>query len=190
MNNSYKGKILISTPDISGDIFSRSVVLIVDHNEHGAFGLILNKKNENMSSRLLEIFGFQVAVYEGGPVENDKTFFICKGKKITADYLAINEEYYLTEDIENIVASILDHQISINDVKVFSGYSGWSAQQLEGEILRKMWTPVDVYNLDYTSPNDHGLWKNIMQNLGGEYLLWANAPEDVSMNLGEKPNKF
>ena len=67
-------------------------------------------------------------------------------------------------------------------MKVFSGYSGWSAQQLEGEILQKMWTPVDVYNLDYTSPNDHGLWKNIMQNLGGEYLLWANAPEDVSMN--------
>ena len=72
--------------------------------------------------------------------------------------------------------------MSVNDMKVFSGYSGWSAQQLEGEILRKMWTPVDVYNLDYTSPNDQFLWKNIMQNLGGEYLLWANAPEDVSMN--------
>ncbi|MGZ5263214.1 MAG: YqgE/AlgH family protein, partial [Kaistella sp.] len=48
MNYSYKGKILISTPDISGDIFSRSVVLIVDHNDEGAFGLILNKKNKNM----------------------------------------------------------------------------------------------------------------------------------------------
>ena len=81
MNYSYKGKILISTPDISGDIFSRSVVLIVDHNEQGAFGLILNKKNEKMSSRLLEIFGFQVMVYEGGPVENDKTFFRRNFKK-------------------------------------------------------------------------------------------------------------
>lgn len=44
MNNSYKGKILISTPDISGDIFSRSVVLIIEHDAHGAFGFILNKK--------------------------------------------------------------------------------------------------------------------------------------------------
>ncbi|MDQ0477388.1 YqgE/AlgH family protein [Chryseobacterium sp. MDT2-18] len=182
MNYSYKGKILISTPDISGDIFSRSVVLIVDHNENGAFGLILNKKNKNMSSRLLEIFEFQVAVYDGGPVENDKIFFICKGKKITEEYLAIDKEYYLTEDIEKVISSILDQQISINDVKVFSGYSGWSSQQLESEILRKIWTPVDVYNLDYTSPNDQSLWKNIMQNLGGDYLLWANAPEDVSMN--------
>ena len=74
MNYSYKGKILISTPDISGDIFSRSVILIIDHNENGAFGLILNKKNEVMSRHLLEMFGFEVEVYEGGPVENDKFF--------------------------------------------------------------------------------------------------------------------
>ena len=63
MNYSYKGKILISTPDISGDIFSRSVVIIVDHNHEGAFGLILNKKNKNMSERLHAIFGFAVDVY-------------------------------------------------------------------------------------------------------------------------------
>lgn len=182
MNYSYKGKILISTPDISGDIFSRSVVLVVDHNENGAFGLILNKKNNNMSSRLLEIFGFKVDVYEGGPVENDKIFFICKSDKVTENYSPINDEFYLTEDIENVVSAIIDQRIAVADIKVFSGYSGWAAQQLESEIQRKMWTVVDVYNLDYTTPNDQGLWKNIMQNLGGEFLLWANAPQDVSMN--------
>ena len=182
MNNSYKGKILISTPDISGDVFSRSVVLIIDHNENGAFGLILNKKNLKMSSRLLKIFGFAVDVYEGGPVENDKIFFINKGKKVTELFSEINEEYYLTDDIEKVVAGIVEEELSVSDIKVFSGYSGWSAQQLEGEIERKMWTVVDVYNLDYTSANDQNLWKSIMQNLGGEFLLWANAPENVSMN--------
>lgn len=182
MNYSYKGKILISTPDISGDIFSRSVVLIVDHNEEGAFGLILNKKNTNMSARLLTIFGFPVDVYEGGPVENDKIFFINKGKKITENFSEINDEYYLTEDIESVVTGIISEQISVEEIKVFSGYSGWAAQQLESEIRKKIWTVVDVYNLDYTLPNDHHLWKNIMQNLGGEFLLWANAPEDISMN--------
>ena len=182
MNYSYKGKILISTPDISGDIFCRSVVLVVDHNENGAFGLILNKKNNNMSSRLLDIFGFKVDVYEGGPVENDKIFFICKGRPTTENYSEITDEFYLTEDIENVVSAIIEQRISVNDIKVFSGYSGWAAQQLEGEIRRKMWTVVDVYNLDYTTSSDQSLWKNIMQNLGGEFLLWANAPQDVSMN--------
>lgn len=182
MNYSYKGKILISTPDISGDIFSRSVVLVIDHNESGAFGLILNKKNSQMSSRFKNFFEFKIDVYDGGPVENDKVFFIVKGKKVTEAYTEITEEFYLTEDIENIINSILNHEIEIGDVKIFSGYSGWSAMQLDNEIQRKMWTVVDIYNLDYTLPNDQTLWKSIMQNLGGEYLLWANSPEDISLN--------
>ncbi|RKT01280.1 YqgE/AlgH family protein [Chryseobacterium defluvii] len=182
MNYSYKGKILISTPDISGDIFSRSVVLVVDHNESGAFGLILNKKNSQMSSRFKNFFEFKIDVYDGGPVENDKVFFIVKGKKVTEAYTEITEEFYLTEDIENIINAILNHELDIADVKIFSGYSGWSAMQLDNEIQKKMWTVVDIYNLDYTLPNDQTLWKSIMQNLGGEYLLWANSPEDISLN--------
>ncbi|AZI21018.1 YqgE/AlgH family protein [Chryseobacterium taklimakanense] len=182
MNYSYKGKILISTPDVSGDIFSRSVVLIVDHNENGAFGLILNKKNSDVSSSLEEIFGFKVDVYEGGPVENDKIFFIVKGKPVNEFFIEINDEFYLTEDVQTIVNEIFEQRLSPSDIKVFSGYSGWAAQQLEGEISRKLWTVVEVYNLDYTLPNDQSLWKSIMQNLGGEFLLWANAPEDISMN--------
>lgn len=182
MNHSYKGKILISTPDISGDVFSRSVVLIIDHNNNGAFGLILNKKNSQMSKRLHQIFGFKVDVYEGGPVENDKIFFINKGSKVSENFSEINEEFHMTEDIENVISAIIDEKISVSDIKVFSGYSGWGSLQLDDEVRRKMWTVVDVYNLDYTLPNDEKLWKNIMQNLGGEFLLWANAPENISMN--------
>ena len=182
MDFSYKGKILISTPDISGDIFSRSVLLIVDHNEFGAFGLILNRRNEMISSKLLEIFGFQVDVYDGGPVNKEKMYFIIKGEKVTEHSIDINDEFYLTEDIEKVVSAVIDQKLSTSDMKVFSGYSGWSPLQLENEILQKFWTVVDVYNLDYTLPNDQTLWKKIMQNLGGEYLLWANAPEDISLN--------
>ncbi|UWX60683.1 YqgE/AlgH family protein [Chryseobacterium oranimense] len=182
MNYSYKGKILISTPDISGDIFSRSVVLIVEHNESGAFGLILNKKNGQMSSKFKNFFDFKIEVYDGGPVENDKVFFIVKNKKVTEVYSEINKDFYITEDIESIISAVLNKELSIHDVKIFSGYSGWSAEQLDDEVQRKMWTVVDIYNLDYTLPNDQTLWKSIMQNLGGEYLLWANSPEDISLN--------
>ncbi|WP_294217664.1 YqgE/AlgH family protein [uncultured Chryseobacterium sp.] len=182
MNYLYKGKILISTPDISGDIFSRSVVLVIEHNDQGAFGLILNKKNGQMSDRFKEFFDFKIEVYDGGPVENDKVLFIVKGKKVTEAYTEITHEFYLTEDIENIISAVLNGELSIHDVKIFSGYSGWSPMQLDNEIQKKVWTVVDVYNLDYTLPNDQTLWKSIMQNLGGEFLLWANSPEDISLN--------
>lgn len=182
MNNFYKGKILISSPDASGDIFSRSVVLIIEHNADGAFGLILNKKNKQLSQHLHDIFGLEIDAYEGGPVENDKTFFIVKGKPVNDFFLEINEDFYLTEDIETIVTEVISSRLAISDMKVFSGYSGWSAGQLNAEVARKFWTVVNSYNLDYTSENTQSLWKNIMQNLGGEFLLWANTPEDVSMN--------
>lgn len=135
-----------------------------------------------MSNRFKNFFDFEIEVYDGGPVENDKVFFIIKGKKVTENFTEINDDYYLTEDIELIINAVLQNEISIQDVKIFSGYSGWSPSQLENEVLQKVWTVVDVYNLDYTLPNDHTLWKSIMQNLGGEYLLWANAPEDISLN--------
>ncbi len=182
MDYSYKGKILISTPDISTDIFSRSVVLIVEHDENGAFGIILNKKEDTVSQSISEVFGFPVDIYEGGPVEHNKIFFIVKGTPVTELYISIDEQYYLTEDSETIIEEMVNKRLGTEEVKVFSGYSGWTAKQLEGEIQKKFWTVVEVYNLEYTAPSTHHLWKNIMQNLGGEFLIWANAPENISMN--------
>lgn len=182
MTNSCKGKILISTPDISGDVFSRSVILVIEHNESGAFGLILNKKNELNSEHLLHMFGYPVDIYDGGPVETDKTFFIISGPKVSEIFIEINENYYLTEDIKAVIEGVLNKTISQDQIKIFNGYSGWAPSQLETEIAAKMWTIVDVYNLDYTSSSNQNLWKNIMQNLGGEFLIWANAPDDVTMN--------
>ncbi|HIB8180712.1 TPA: YqgE/AlgH family protein [Elizabethkingia anophelis] len=182
MNNSYKGKILISTPDISGDIFSRSVVLIIEHNESGAFGLILNKKNKFLSKRFNKIMQNDIEVYEGGPISQDKIFFIIRGERATSVNSEINDDYYLTDNVEEVIELIVKQELETKNIKIFSGYSGWSPQQLEGEVKNKMWTVIEVINLDYTESNDQNLWKKIMQGLGGEFLLWANAPEDISQN--------
>src|SRR5690606_41332650 len=104
--NSYKGKILISTPDVSGDIFSRSVVLMVDHSENGAFGLILNKKNEDVSRGVAQMLGFDVEDYEGSNVENEKTIFIIKGQAVNDYKLKIKENYYMIEDKETIIEQL------------------------------------------------------------------------------------
>ncbi|MBS1572717.1 MAG: YqgE/AlgH family protein [Bacteroidetes bacterium] len=182
MNSKYKGKLLISTPDMSGDIFSRAVVLVIDHNEDGAFGLVLNKKNELATKAIQKKMEIDIDVFIGGPVETNKSFFIIKGEiPITNSYLYFHEDYYLTEDIENVVNSIIDGSLNKKSVKVFSGYSGWSKNQLENEIEKKFWIVANVYQMDFTE-KDPQLWKKIMQNMGGEYLIWANSPIDVSLN--------
>lgn len=182
MNKSYKGKILISTPDISGDIFSRSVVLIIEHDKKGAFGMILNKSNPSMSLQVQNLLGREIEIYEGGPVEKERIFFIIKGIPITESFIPINKEYYLTEDMEAVIVAVVNNVLPIENFKVFAGYSGWESMQLDEEIRSKFWIPVEQYNMDYTLPNNQNLWKKIMQNLGGKNLIWANAPEDVSLN--------
>lgn len=183
MSYSYKGKILISTPDILGDIFSRSVVLIIEHNEEGAFGLILNKRSESLSKGVSELLDYETEIYEGGPVDRERYFFIVKNhEEISPDAVHINDDFFFTEDMQAVISALTDNTLHLDEIKVFSGYSGWSPQQLDDEIEARIWTVVDVYNLDYTFPNDHTLWKSIMQNLGGEYLLWANSPANIYLN--------
>lgn len=169
-------------PDVSGDIFSRAVVLIIDHNEEGAFGLVLNKKNGYISQNLRKRIGFNIEIYEGGPVENNKAFFIVKGQPLNEFTLKINDDFYFTEDAETIIGEATKNRLDPSHIKIFSGYSGWVAKQLENEIRNHYWAVVDTLQLDYTSPCHQDLWKNIMQNLGGQFLLWANMPQDVSMN--------
>ncbi|QCX54487.1 YqgE/AlgH family protein [Elizabethkingia sp. JS20170427COW] len=182
MTNDYKGKILISAPDASGDIFSRSVVLIIEHNEKGSFGLILNKKNPELSGSFKRIFGFETNVYEGGPISHDMVFFIVKGKKITSSFTDIDKEYYMTDDIDSILEAVFEKKFPIENVKIFAGYSGWSAHQLEEEVEHKLWKVVSYEGIDYTQHNDANLWKNLMKDLGGENLIWANSPEDIHQN--------
>ena len=182
MKTSYKGKILISTPDLSEDIFSRSVILIIEHNEHGAFGLILNKLNQFLTDEIQKKVGEYLEVYEGGPVENNKILAIVKGEPTTEYYMKIDQDFYVTEDVEMIIFDFIEGKFSETQIKFFSGYSGWSPEQLETEIKNKFWTIVDSYQMDYTVPNTLDLWKKIMQNLGGDYLLWANSPKDISLN--------
>jgi putative transcriptional regulator len=65
-------------------------------------------------------------------------FFYCKRKKVTEIYTEITDEFYLTEDIENIISAVLSNELDINNVKIFSGYSGWTA--FSWMKFRKNWT--------------------------------------------------
>lgn len=181
MNKSYKGKLIISTPNLGSDFFSRTVILIIEHNSNGAFGLILNKKNLLASKKLSELLNENTEVYVGGPVEENKAFFIIKGTPISANFLKIDHQFYLTEDREKIANAIGNGHIKAEDLRMYLGYTGWGSQQLEEEMERKSWIVVDDFQIDYTEVGED-LWRKTMQNLGGEYLLWANAPKDISLN--------
>jgi len=67
------------------------------------------------------------------------------------------------------------------DIKFFLGYSGWGKDQLLGEIESQSWMVVKP-SIDLISTNPKTMWKELLISLGGDYLLWANAPIDPILN--------
>ena len=181
MNLSCKGKVLISTPDASRDLFYRSVVLIVEHDQNGALGYILNKKFSKQIRPIKISNFFQFELQCGGPVDVTKFSIIGKNPPVTNDFIPINNTHYLTADWDTVIQSISDGDTMLIDYKIFYGHSSWAPMQLDYEIQNKLWIVIDT-NFDFTLQADEHLWKEMMAGLGGEYLIWANAPDEISHN--------
>ena len=148
-----KGHLLVAEPSIIGDVaFNRSVVLLADHSEAGSVGFILNKALDFTLKDLVPDLSSNFKIYNGGPVEQDNLYFIQK-------------------------------LISEKEIRFFLGYSGWDANQLDEELSSHAWivttneNPKDIIERPY-----HSFWKDKMMQLGGEYILWSNAPENPSYN--------
>lgn len=179
-----KGKLLIAEPTLTGDVsFNRSVVLLAEHSEQGSVGFILNKPlNYNISDLVTEI-EIPFPVFNGGPVEQDNLYFIHKVPDLIANSIEISDGIFWGGDFENLIELINGGTISGDDIRFFLGYSGWSSLQLELELTSKSW--IVVQN-DYESAIIHkssdAFWKEKMMELGGDYQLWSNSPENPSLN--------
>ncbi len=179
-----KGKLLIAEPTLTGDVsFSRSVVLLAEHGDEGSVGFILNKPLHYHINDLVTEIQIPFQVYNGGPVEQDNLYFIHKVPDLISNSIEISDGIYWGGDFENLIDLINKGIISEGDIRFFLGYSGWSSLQLDQELSSKSWV---VVKNDYESAIIHkssdAFWKEKMVELGGNYLLWSNAPENPSSN--------
>lgn len=179
-----KGTLLIAEPSLTGDVsFNRSVVLLAEHNEEGSVGFILNKPLEYFINDLVKEIAIPFQMYNGGPVEQDNLYFIHRVPHLIANSIEISDGIYWGGDFEKIIDLINTKIISENDIRFFLGYSGWSALQLEQELLSNSWIVVkNDYQSDIINKSADAFWKEKMMELGGNYLLWSNSPENPSMN--------
>ncbi len=179
-----KGKLLIAEPTLTGDVsFNRSVVLLAEHNEDGSVGFILNKPLEYTISDLITEIEIPFQVYNGGPVEQDNLYFIHKVPDLIANSIEISDGIYWGGDFDNAVNLINQKVISEDDIRFFLGYSGWSSLQLDQELTSKSWVVVqNDHESAIIQKSSNAFWKEKMVQLGGNYLLWSNAPENPSLN--------
>ncbi len=179
-----KGKLLIAEPTLTGDVsFNRSVVLIAEHNESGSVGFILNKPLEYTINELVTEIHIPFQVYNGGPVEQDNIYFIHKVPHLITNSTEISDGIFWGGDFEKIISLINEGVLSEEDIRFFLGYTGWSVLQLDQELTSKSWIVVkNKYESSIIKKSSIAFWKEKMVELGGDYLMWSNAPDNPSLN--------
>ncbi len=179
-----KGHLLIAEPSIIGDVsFNRSVVLLADHSDQGSIGFIMNKPLDYVLSDLVPEVESEFKIYNGGPVEQDNLYFIHKVPHLIPNSVEISSGIYWGGDFSVVSSLIEENKITPNEIRFFLGYSGWDAEQLIQELEANSWVIVkNTYEKNIIGKSYDTFWKEKMIELGGEYLLWSNAPEDPSYN--------
>lgn len=170
------GRLVVATPDLSDGRFAHSVVLVLDHGDEGALGVVVNRPRDIGARTLMPAWGELAAeppvLFAGGPVQADQAVIGVGrggggGQEILPGVRVLDLE---TEPI--------DHP-DIDLVRLFVGYAGWGAGQLENEIESGGWFVVDAEPEDPFTKEPDGLWREVLRRQGG---VFKTIPEDPSLN--------
>jgi len=179
-----KGLLLVAEPSIIGDLsFNRSVILLADHNSEGSVGFILNKPLGYSIQDLIPEIKANFKIYNGGPVEQDNLYFIHNIPDLIPNSIEISNGIYWGGDFESTKDLINEGKIKKNNIRFFLGYTGWDAQQLENEMAANSWiVSKNGYENKIIGKSTTHFWKEKILELGGDYVIWSNAPENPILN--------
>ncbi|HEY4628319.1 MAG TPA: YqgE/AlgH family protein [Flavobacterium sp.] len=179
-----KGHLLIAEPSIVGDLsFNRSVILLADHNKEGSVGFIINKPLKYTINDLIPEIYARFKIYNGGPVEQDNLYFIHNIPNLIPNSIEISNGIYWGGDFESTKDLINNGKVGKDNIRFFLGYTGWDENQLETEMLENSWIITENnYENKIIGKSATHFWQEQIKELGGEYLIWSNAPENPYLN--------
>ena len=175
MEDSLRGQLLIAAPSLH-DYFRRAVVLVIEHGPEGAIGVVLNRESEALVAeavpQLAEFAGEDELVRIGGPVAPQSVVALGEfADPDEAGTLVVGSLGTLDPDGENG---------SLRRIRVFAGYTGWAAGQLDDELEQEAWVTTPAQPDDAFAEGD--IWAEALQRKGGSYRLLSTMPVDPSLN--------
>lgn len=175
MPDSLRGQLLIASPALS-DVFRRSVVLVLEHGEEGALGVVLNRPSEHRVAdavpALADLATDEDLLHVGGPVG-------------PSGVIALGEFEDADDADRPVVGSVglVDpdrREVPLRRLRVYAGHAGWAPGQLEGELEQDAWF---LERADAQDPfRESDLWVETLRRKGGDYALLARMPADPSLN--------
>lgn len=178
-----KGMLLVATPPLVDPNFDRTVVLLLEHSDQGAVGVVLNRPSGTRVADALpgwELLAAEpAAVFVGGPVAEDAAIALGAARRPDpgagwAPVVGGVGTIDLHQGPDDVYAEV-------RAIRVFAGYAGWGAGQLEGELAANAWVVAPALEDDVMGDPDD-LWRRVLLRQRGRTAWLANAPLDPSMN--------
>jgi putative transcriptional regulator len=180
--DSLKGKLVIAAPALIDPNFARTVVLIVDHDEHGAMGIVLNRVADADLAEavpdLADVPEIDELLFVGGPVQDSNVLLL-------GDFSDLDKAAPLVAGSIGMVGAdteLTDLADTVSRARAFAGYAGWSAGQLEAEVQEEAWITADPVPDDLLTDAPDDLWSATLYRKGGWHRVIAQMPADPSLN--------
>ncbi len=184
------GCLLAAWPDLQDPNFSHSVVLVVQHTDQGAFGLVLNRPLDATVDQLLPehpvLGSLSTRVHLGGPVDHTRMQFLhCLGEELPGGHEVV-PGLWLGGELEALAAKLSGGGADAEDgstpgVRLFVGYAGWEAGQLDKELAEGSWVPASFDPTSVFGPTGEPCWRAVVRSVEGGADL-ASTPPNISWN--------
>jgi len=179
---SLRGQLLVAGPDLLDPNFRRSVLLVGEHGEEGAMGVVLNRPSPvsvgDAVPPLAELVDEDELVHVGGPVQPQAIVVLGDFRDpAEAASLVLGSIGFLPGEIET-AADVG----SLARARVFAGYAGWGPGQLESEIAEESWIIEPALPEDVFTDEPEDLWSAVLRRKGGPFAVLALMPPDPSSN--------
>jgi putative transcriptional regulator len=181
------GSLLLASTELHERTFRRSVVYMIEHNEAGSLGVVLNRQSDtavhNVLPQWTTLASKPKALFIGGPVKQDAA--LCLGVlKVGA---AIGEVEGMRTVEGRVVMIDLDAdpepmEAVLEGVRIFAGYSGWTMGQLDGELERDDWMVLPGLSTDVLCPPRADLWGRVLRRQRMPIAVLATHPIEVDRN--------
>lgn len=182
------GRLLVASPELGDPNFARTVVLLVDHDESGALGVVLNRPSTTDVGEILPDWHLYATppqvVFQGGPVGRDSALDLAArvgGKGEDDEPIGFRHVYAGIGLVDlDTPAELIAGEIT--SMRIFAGYAGWGSDQLEDEIAQGAWFVVEAELDDLSASDPEQLWTDVLRRQHSRLSMVATFPDDPSLN--------
>ena len=180
------GRLLVATPLLLDPNFERSVVLLLDVDENGALGVVLNRPSTVPVAEVLpewgDVAGVPGVLFQGGPVSTDSALAVGGLPPELGEEPVGFRRLYDDIGIIDLDAPTEVVGPALTGLRVFAGYAGWGEEQLVEEVRSGSWYVVDSDAADLFGGDPEGLWMRVLRRQPGELAWVSTRPLDPTLN--------